>query len=322
MAITSTVEYCTDRDVQDINPNIGSFDLKRRVYNWTTTDTSNQYQSNNVGLITQLYFDGIEGTSVSDSPNADYEYNYSSSTDSVQVFHSSKSPSDMIMEAGDDWVTVKTRFRRKASRLIESYLDSRMSAELQKDREGNYPEIIVRATAIQTSLLLVKAHDPNNETIEPLQLELNEIREGLRSGTITLPNTITYDSSKGFIREVSVNASTTLRPVELKGKYGYGGVSYDLLKVVVSTAGAIGTAKMDVYAKDSTKLKNDKIVDAEIITGDYQQIISNLYIRWWAGVIDGSTDVATVNDEYEIELYSSNLKPTMSQIGSLRMTRT
>ena len=155
MAGTSIISYCEDRDLLDVYPHLASTDLKVRVYNFKSTDTSNQYQAFNTGLITVLYFDGIEGTSVSDSPNADYEFNYSSTTDSVQVFHSSTNPNDMIMEAGDDWATIKTRFRRKASRLIESHLDNRLSREVLKDREGNYPEIIVHVTALQTVILVL-----------------------------------------------------------------------------------------------------------------------------------------------------------------------
>ena len=33
MAVTSTIEYCTDRDLQDVYPHISEFDLKRRIYN-------------------------------------------------------------------------------------------------------------------------------------------------------------------------------------------------------------------------------------------------------------------------------------------------
>ena len=45
MAVTSTIVYCTDRDLQDIFPHLSEYDLKRRVYNWQTTDTSNLYVS-------------------------------------------------------------------------------------------------------------------------------------------------------------------------------------------------------------------------------------------------------------------------------------
>ena len=140
--------YCTHRDLKDIYPSLDEFDTKTPIYGWTGTDTTNQYQSNNTGLITQLYFDGIEGTSVSDNPDADYEYNYSSSTDSVQVFHSSKNPNDMLMESGEDWVTLKTRYRENASRYFESKVDKTLPREQFKDKDGNYDYVIVRTTSL------------------------------------------------------------------------------------------------------------------------------------------------------------------------------
>ena len=320
MAVSSTIEYCTDRDLQDIFPHLAEYDLKRRIYNWKSTDTTNQYQAFNTGLITMLYFDGIEGTAVTDSPNADYEFNYSSSTDSVQVFKTTTSPNDMIVEAGDDWSDIKTRFRRKASRLIESHLDNRLSREVLKDREGNYPEIIVHITALQTVILLLKAHDPNSEVIEPFQEELNELIDGLKAGSIVLPTAISGDSSKGVIREVSVNASSDLRPIELRGHYN--GTGYELLKVYIESGenGIIGTTKMTVKGKDSTLLKTDILIDSEVITGDFQHLgVGSLYIRW--GGDDVTSAITTAADEYEIELWGSSLDSKISSAGSIRMTR-
>ena len=46
--------------------------------NFITTDTSHLYQLVNTGHVELLYRNGIEMTSVTDSPNADNEYNYSS----------------------------------------------------------------------------------------------------------------------------------------------------------------------------------------------------------------------------------------------------
>ena len=320
MAVTSTIEYCTDRDLQDIFPHIAEFDLKRRIYNWKSTDTTNQYQAFNTGLITMLYFDGIEGTAVTDSPNADYEFNYSETTDSVQVFKTTTNPNDMIIEAGDDWSDIKTRFRRKASRLMESHLDNRLSREVLKDREGNYPEIIVHITSLQTVILLLKAHDPTSEVITPFQEELNEILDGLKAGSIVLPTAISGDSSKGVIREVSVNASSDLRPIELRGHYN--GTGYELLKVYIDSGenGIIGTTKMTVKGKDSNLLKTDTLIDSEVITGDFQHLgVGSLYIRW--GGDDVTSAITTANDEYEIELWGSSLDATISSVGSLRMTR-
>ena len=243
---------------------------------------------------------------------------YDSDLDKVLLL-ANTNPNDILMEAGEDWATIKTRFRKRACRLFESEIDSRFVREISKDREGNYPDVIIRATALKTVMLLMKAHDPNNEIIGSFDMEYNEIVRGIRSGAITLPNSITQDSGKGVIREVSVNASTTLRPVSIIGDYQ--GSGYDLLKVVVSTAGAVGVAKMTVYQKDGDKLKTDTSVDAEIIDGDYQFFAPGLRIRWSAAVIDGSTDVATLNDEYEIEVYGQSIDSTQQQVGTVSLTR-
>ena len=324
MAVTSTIEYCTDREVQDVFPNLSGFDLKQRIINWATTGTSNLYLARNSGLVTVLFADGEDlGDAEANSGvvDANGEWYYDSNLDTVYYFNDASSPNDLIMEAGDDWATIKTRFRRKASRFVESLIDSRVAREISKDREGNYPEVIVRMTALKSVIFLLQANDPTNDFIEPFNDEFNELLDGIRNGHIVLPNQVSRDSSKGIIRHVSVNASTTLYPVELKGQYtGYG---YDLLKVYIDTSegGAIGTAKMTVKGKDSDKLKNDTIVDSEIITVDFQSLTSGLQIRWSAGVIDGSTDVATAGDEYEIELYSASMDATVSNVGSVGLTR-
>ena len=68
-------------DLAFIEPNIAEYDGKRVLAsNFTTTGTSNLYQLNNTGFIDQLYKDGVEMTSVTDTPNADFEYNYFSSS--------------------------------------------------------------------------------------------------------------------------------------------------------------------------------------------------------------------------------------------------
>tara|TARA_Y100000593_G_scaffold85681_1_gene163095 strand:- start:4114 stop:5064 length:951 start_codon:yes stop_codon:yes gene_type:complete len=315
MAVTSTIEYCTDRDLQDVFPHISEFDLKRRIYNWTGPST-NVYTAQNTGKITQLFADGVELTS-DHGLDGNNDYYYTESTNSVQFYHTSNNPNDMIMEAGDDWADIKQRFRRKASRLIESHLDNRMTREVMKDREGNYPEMIVHATALQTVILLLKAHDPNNEVIEPFKSELDEIIDGLKSGSIVLPSSVTADSSKGVIREVSVNANSDLRPVELKGNYNASG--YDLIKLKVITGGVIGTSTYSVWVKDSDTLKNNQVITAEKITGDYDHVVSGLYIRWSGD--DVASAITTADDEYEIEVHSSSIDTDISSIGSVSMTR-
>lgn len=316
MATTSNIQYCTTLQLLEIYPQLSEFDLKKRITGWKTTDTTNQYQSFDTGYVDQLYFDGIEGTAVTDDPNADYEYNYSASTDSVQVFHTTKNPADMIVEKGKDWETLQTTFLRKASRMIESMLDSRLSRQIQKDREGNYPEFIIRATGLKAAYLLITANDPENEVAESFKEECKEIIEGYRSGIISLPHTITKDSASGVTREVLVDASTDLRLVELMGSYNAFG--YDLIKVKVTAGGVLGTATYSVWIKDEDKLKSYKVVTDEKITGDYDIVASGLYMRF-AG--DNDAAVCTTNDEYEIEVHGSGMKASNSQAGSVSMTR-
>ena len=321
MAATSTIEYCTDRDLQDIFPHITEYDLKRRVYNWQSTGTSNLYEAKNTGTITQLFQDGEDlDNAESSTPNANKEWRYVSTSDSCLYFNDTTNPNSMIMESGDDWGTIKTRFRRKASRLIESHLDNRLSREVLKDREGNYPEIIVHISALQTVILLLKANDPTSEVIEPFQEELNEILNGLKAGSIVLPTAISGDSSKGVIREVSVDTSADLRPIELRGHYN--GTGYELLKVIIDSADStiIGTATFSVYAKNTTTLKTDQIITAKTINGDFQSLgVGSLYVRW--GGDDSATAKVYQDDEYEIELWGSSLDTAVSSVGSMRMTR-
>ena len=321
MAVTSTIEYCTDRDLQDIFPHLSEYDLKRRIYNWVDQG-SNEWKAQNTGLVTVLFADGVDkGTAEANEGAVDStdDWFYDSGDDFVR-YYTTTDPNTMIMESGDDWATIKTRFRRKASRLMESHLDNRLSREVLKDREGNYPEIIVHITSLQKVILLLKAHDPTSEVITPFQEELNEILDGLKAGSIVLPTAISGDSSKGVIREVSVNANSDLRPIELRGHYN--GTGYELLKVYIDSGegGIIGTSKMTVKGKDADLLKTDTIIDSETITGDFQHLgVGSLYIRW--GGDDVTSAITTASDEYEIELWGSSLDATISSVGSLRMTR-
>ena len=281
---TSNIQYCTHRDIKDTYPAINdSGDAKRPVYGW-------------------------------------------SSTDSVQVFLTTSAgatldPNDTLVESGDDFETLITRVAKRASRMIDSKIGYRVTDTQIKDREGNYPDIIVRAASLQSVILLLTSEDPTNPIIEPFKEELNEIVEGINSGTIViLGNQRTMDAAKGIIREVSVNASSDLRPVELTGHYS--GSAYELLKVYIDSGenGVIGTTKMTVTGKSSTALKSETLVDSEIITGDYQSLgISDMKIRWSG---DNDAAITTASDEYEIELFGYSLdSSTPGQVGNIKMTR-
>ena len=315
--------YCTHRQLKDVFPQVNSFDNKRRLYGWTSTDTTNQYQANNTGLITQLYFDGIEGTSVSDSPNANYEYNYSSGTDSVQVFLTTSAgatldPNDILVEAGEDFSTLITRMTGNASRYLDAKLDPNLPKEQLKDKEGNFDYIIVRTTALLAATFLIRAHDPTSEVATALMEDAEGNIDALNKGAAALSWQTTGDSSKGIIRDVSYT-SGSVRPVDTRGRWSG---SFDLIRVKIETGGAMdGTATYSVWVKDGDKLGNQQgsqVVTSEKINGDYQSLAGGLQIRFGGST---KTSVATATNEWEIEVAGWQEEVDNSAINSVKMTR-
>tara|TARA_R100000315_G_C5235722_1_gene147903 strand:+ start:3334 stop:4356 length:1023 start_codon:yes stop_codon:yes gene_type:complete len=316
MAVTSTIEYCTDRDIYDVYPQIKSADSKTRIYSWVV-HSSNLYRSDNCGLVTQLFVDGQDlGSAEANSGevNTNGEWYYESTLDAVYYYNSATSPNDMIMESGEDATTFKQRHRRNASRFVESKLDSRMTAEISLDREGNYPYIIKRTTALVAVGMMLKADDPISEVADAFMEEANEYLSGLKSGEIQLPNSVTGDSSYGVIRDVTYT-SGKVRPIQTRGSYTG---TYDLIKVKIIDAGAIGTATYSVWEKSSTDLKATQVVSAETINGDYQQCAGGLEIRF-AGATDATT--ATANDEWEIEVYGYGEDVRTGKAGNINLSR-
>ena len=201
--------------------------------------------------------------------------------------------------------------------MVESSLDSRMAREIVKDREGNYPEFIQRATGVKVLVMMLQSHDPENPVIDSFTEEYNEIIDGYRSGTIQLTNAVTADSGKGMIREVSVNAASDLRPVELKGTYS--GSGYDEIKIKVITGGIIGAATYSVWVKDNDLLKTHQVITAEKITGDYDLVANSIYIRFSGD--DIATAIVTADDEWEIPVWGANCETTVSQSGNISLSR-
>ena len=413
MAVTSTKEYITHRNLKDIYPGLSEYDTKQRIYGWTSIG-NDRYISENTGLITVLYSDSKElneaqgnsdgglyrtlitsnlghsslghnslfntmtynagaftegseddikagdfvqfnksdglyteiayvesvntganqitvrraNSSALLSAGGDnlylesyitfgglYQWYYDSDHDSC-ILYSTTDPSDLLIESGEDWATLLTRTIRRASRMVESLLDSRMRREIMKDREGNYPEFIQRAVGLKTITLLMRSNDPENPVVESFEEEFNEIIEGYRTGLIALPNAVTADSSKGVIRDVSVNASSDLRPVELRGNYDHSG--FDLLKLKVITGGVIGTATYSVWMKDHEKLKNNQVVTASKISGDFDLLVTDLYIRFQG---DDDSAIVTADDEWEIEVHGYDCETSITQGGNISLSR-
>ena len=226
-------------------------------------------------------------------------------------------PNDMLIEAGEDFSTLITRITANASRYLDAKLDPNLPKEQFKDKAGNFDYIIVRTTALIAASFLITSHDPTSEIANALMEDAQGNIDSLNKGGAALSWQTTGDSSKGIIRDVTYT-SGSVRPVDLRGRAS--GVDYDLIKVKISssTAGAIGTAKYNVYVKDNNGLKTNQVVTEEIITGDYQTLAHGLQIRF-GGSTDSST--ATANDEWEIEVTGWQEEVDNSAMNSVKMTR-
>jgi hypothetical protein len=106
-----------------------------------------------------------------------------------------------------------------------------------------------------------------------------------------------------------------MRPLDLRGRAG--GVDYDLIKVIIGTGGALGTATYNVFVKDSTGLKTNQVVTEEVITGDYQPLAYGLQIRFGHSNLNS----AIANNEWEVEVRGYNEEVDTGDLKGIKMTR-
>lgn len=306
--------YCTHKELKRVFPQLDTFDNKKPVYGWKEV-TSNKYAAHNSGLVTQLFADGEDlgpAQSAHTDLNVEGEWFYNSAED-VLYYYSANTPIDKLMEAGEEFTAMVTQYRTDASRYLDSMLDPNMPKEAWKDKEGNYDFIIIRTTALISANFMIKSHDPNSELANALMEEAMQNISNINEGKAALSWQVTRDSSQGVVRDVVYNTAGAIRPVDTRGEW-HG--TYDLIKVIITTAGALGTAKYEVYTKDSTKLKNQLSQSATIISGDYQPLAGGLEIRF-----AGSSN-ALQDDEWEIECFGVYEDVDASSGRSVKMTRT
>ena len=310
--------YCTHRQLKDVFPQVDSFDNKRALYGWKEV-TSNKYAAHNSGLTTQLFADGEDlgaAQSAHTDLNTEGEWFYNSAED-ITYYYSASDPNDKLMESGEEFSGLITRITANASRYLDAKLDPNLPKEQLKDKEGNYDYIIVRTTALIAAVFLIRSHDPQSEIANALMEDAQGNIDSLNSGGAALSWQTTGDSSKGVIRDVSYT-SGAIRPVDTRGRWTG---SWDLIKVIITTGGVLGTAKYSVYTKDSDKLKNNQVVTDEIITGDFQTLAGGLQIRFGGSADDSTANVSDTPDEWEIEVSGWAEEVDNSAINSVRMTR-
>ena len=250
-------------------------------------------------------------------PSADGVWLYDSDNDFLMMSATS-TPSDNLMETGEDFSTLITRITANASRYLDAKLDPNLPREQLKDKEGNFDYIIVRTTALIAAVFLIRSHDPTSEVANALMEDAQGNLDALNKGGASLSWQTTGDSSKGIIRDVSYT-SGSVRPVDTRGRWSG---TFDLIRVKIETGGALdGTATYSVWVKDGDKLGNqqgNQVVTSEKINGDYQSLAGGLQIRFGGST---KTSVATATNEWEVEVAGWQEEVDNSAINSVKMTR-
>ena len=306
---TYEASYCdTNTDLQYIEPNINNYNLRRVLPgDWILSGTTDLYYLYSAGYVTQLFKDGEEMTSVTDTPNANKEFNYNTSTGLLSFYLTSSSVTILnsaVIESGRDWYDTKVEAVRKASDLCRNVLPvpiyPRKGVGMASSTGNDYPEIIVRSTAIIACADLIRPFDKEKGD-ELMAMAMNPDGTGyldmVRTGQIALSQDEGLAKHSGIIREVSINANTTGSIIDVRGKPT---VDWDVIKIIISTAGTFtsGSAsgvKYDTYVKDDTGLKIDKSSDAEVIDGGFQDVGHGMQVRFSPGLY-------TSNDEWELEI--------------------
>ncbi len=306
---TYEATYCdTNTDLQFIEPNINNYNLRRVLPgDWVASGTTDLYYLYSAGYVTQLFYNGEEMTSVTDTPDANKEFNYNTSTGLLSFFYESSSTSllnSAVIESGRDWYDTKVEAVAKASDLCRNVLPvpiyPRKGVGMASATGNDWPEIIVRSTAIIACADLIRPYDKEKGD-ELMAMAMNPEGTGyldmVRTGQIALSQDEGLAKHSGIIREISINASSTGSVIDVRGTPS---VDWDVIKIICSTAGTFATGsasgvKFDSFVADSTGLKITKIADAVIIDGSFQDVGHGMQVRFSPGVY-------TINDEWELEV--------------------
>ena len=163
----------------------------------------------------------------------------------------------------------------------------------------DYPEIIVRATALLSAAMAVLPYDEQHGLRLQDQVYNPETNTGLldmiRKGVVSLDHD--EDGRDKIVKEVSINGSTTGAIVDT---FGYPQTSFDRIKVIITgagtfTAGSTSSVTYSSYVGSDAGLQTNLTENNKVIDGSLQHVGHGVYVRF-------STGVYTLSDQWEIEV--------------------
>ena len=315
--------YITEADLYRYAPEAQRLlNSDRSIYGWGAA-VSSVYPAYQTGSISVLKRDGEDlGAPQANvgAVDADGKWFYDSDEDKLSLF-STANPSDSDMEASEDFATYFVAIAAKASRLLDSRVDISHQTPFAKDKSGNFDEVVIQATAYMLGTILTNGRDEDLYNMYTNRLYNEDdtgIVDGINSGAIKLATEISVDSKSGSIREVAVAGDVHLT----RSRGAFSGNGHDRVKIIISTAGAAGTAIYKVFGYDpdtdtpkSLQWGND---DGEKVEFYQWQGIGNGLEIMFEG--DASAE-ATENDEWELEVHGEQAQVTNTSFKSIPLTR-
>ena len=295
----------TTTDLVAVVPELESYDQKKLITNWVL-HSGQVYRADSVGFISQLYKNGKDlGAAESSLVNVDDDnkWYYDSANDVVYIDKESNPPNEDRMEAGVDWVTLKTRVNNEQSERIRSYVGRpilpRKGVGTESASSRTWDWIIIRSNALLTASELVRPFDQEKaemlerQAIDP-EFEMG-LLDRLKKGDYKLWNETTSDKVQG-VRDVAIDSTTTGSIIDIKGEP----TSTDILKIQIQTGGTLvsgsaSTLTYSVWGGNSSGVKVSQIVNAQILTGGWDFIGHGVSMRMSPGLY-------VALDEWEVEL--------------------
>ena len=295
----------TTTDLVAVVPELESYDQKKLITNWVL-HSGQVYRADSVGFISQLYKNGKDlGAAESSLVNVDDDnkWYYDSANDVVYIDKESNPPNEDRMEAGVDWVTLKTRVNNEQSERIRSYVGRpllpRKGVGTESASSRQWDWILIRSNALLTCAELIrpfnqeKAEMLERQAIDP-EFEMGFL-DRLKKGDYKLWNETTSDKVQG-VRDVAIDATTTGSIIDIKGEP----TSTDILKIQIQTGGTLvsgsaSTLTYSVWGGNSSGVKVSQIVNAQILTGGWDFIGHGVSMRMSPGLY-------VALDEWEVEL--------------------
>ena len=309
--------YCnTTTDLQAVEPNIDGYDSKREVSGWAVTGTADVYVCHDCGHIEKLYRDGADlgeaEISVADvESGSDGAWYYDTDDDACYIYSTADPATYHRIEGGRKWSDVKADAVSRASAFVRSYVGKpiikRTGTGAQSESLRDYDDFVIQATAALACSYLVNPYDveranvlrreaysPGNKgslTYVPGLLDM------VQSGQLPLWNESSKITMDGQVTIVSQDTTSTGTLADVEGTPD---VHYDRIKVVIEAGGTVtqgeeSTVTYSAYVGGSTGLKTVQVVDAETVSGLYQQIGHGMSARFTPGVY-------VAGDEWQVEV--------------------